>query len=145
MKSSTFNNNRALFDYKIIDRMEVGVILKGWEVKAIRSGRMSLRGGWVSVRNNKWYWHNEIIPTETYISQHEKSDKREIIMSANQSKKWAEKIKQRGLTAVPIKGYFRGRWFKLELGLASGKNKVDKKESIKKKDLNILLHRDIKK
>lgn len=151
MSAKTFENRKATFDYHILERMEVGVALEGWEIKAIRAGRLSLVGGWVRPRGTQWNWFGEINPLEQ-ASTHVKpipSKERRILMSSTESKRWLGKVQERGLTVVPLRGYFKGRWFKLEIGLARGKKDADKREAIKeadvKRDLGRLMKNNTKK
>jgi SsrA-binding protein len=136
MTSKTFENRKAFYDYHVLEKMEVGVALEGWEIKAIRAGRMSLAGSWVRPSGTQWNWFGEINPLEQ-ASTHVKAvpwKERRVLMSTSESKKWMGKVQERGLTVVPLRGYFKGRWFKLELGLVRGKNDMDKRQTIKDAD-----------
>jgi SsrA-binding protein len=131
-----FKNRKASYDFQIFERMEVGVMLKGWEIKAIRAGRMSLAGSWVKKVDSKWVWNSEITPLEQASTHCENKaiDNRTLLMKRTESDKWSAKVKEKGYTVIPLSGYFKGAWFKLEIGLAKGKQEHDKRNSEKESD-----------
>lgn len=132
-KTKTFENRKARHDFTIVETLEVGVMLKGWEVKAIRAARLNMKGGWVRETPNGWVWFSEITALEqasTHVTP-TAWDERKILMSKAQGAKWQAKVKERGFTVVPLRGYFKGPWFKLEIALAKGKQEQDKRASEK--------------
>jgi SsrA-binding protein len=136
-KPKTFENRRARYDYHILDTMEVGVCLKGWEVKALRAGHLHFNGSWIKPSLQGWTWHAEITPllqSGTHVVCEPWSD-RTLLLSKSQRAKWTARVQERGLTIIPMGGHFKGPWFKLTLALAKGKQLHDKRESIKSRDL----------
>jgi SsrA-binding protein len=134
--STTFENRKARHDYDILERREVGVMLTGWEVKAIRAGQLHLNEGWVRPKGDAWYWFGEITPL-LQASTHVKAEswaERKLLMNRQESAKWRGKVVERGLTVVPLKGYFKGRFFKLEIALVRGRNQHDKRHALKNAD-----------
>jgi len=134
--STSLRNKRAYFDYEILDEIEAGVALLGAEVKAVRCGRGSLVGAFVSLRSGiatlkgwqipRWEFSRDAID--------ERRD-RTLLLHKNQIKRWEKKLSAGGLTIVPLKLYFnkRGR-AKLLIGLARGKKQHDKRATLKKRD-----------
>lgn len=132
----TFENKQARFDFHILETKEVGVMLKGWEIKAIRSGHLSLTGGWVRCVQGRWLWFGEITPLEQ-ASTHVKPEPwttRALLMKKEESQKWLGKVVERGMTVVPLRGYFVNGRFKMEIALAKGKKEFDKRASAKSSD-----------
>lgn len=139
--AKTFENRKVNHDYHIIETLEVGVMLRGWEVKAIRAARLNMKGGWVRPMDSGWMWFSEITPLEQ-ASTHvvpKAWDERKLLLSKHQGEKWLGKVKERGYTVVPLRGYFKGPWFKLEIALVKGKQEQDKraadKENSNKKEV----------
>ncbi len=131
------DNKKAFFDYFIEERYEAGIVLEGWEVKAIRAGRVQIKEGYVVVRDAEMYLIGAHISPLQSASTHVTPDPvrtRKLLLKADEIKKLIGKVEQRGYTLVPLNlHYTRGR-VKCEIGLAKGKKLFDKRETEKQRD-----------
>jgi SsrA-binding protein len=136
---SIVQNRKAFHDYFIEERYEAGLALDGWEVKAIRAGRAQLADGYVTVRGSELYLIGASIAPLPTVSTHFVPDPRrtrKLLLHAEEIKRLIGKVEQRGYTLVPLDlHYTRGR-VKLEIGLARGKLKHDKRATEREKDWN---------
>jgi len=132
-------NKRAYFDYKILETLEAGIELLGFEVKAVKTGRMSLRSSFVTVKNNELWLTNALIspyqPLNT-PTDYNASRSRRLLLHKKEIAYLIGKLKEKGLTIVPLKMYNKSRKLKVEIGIVRGKKQYDKRETIKKRDLN---------
>lgn len=130
------NNKKARFDYFILETFECGIELFGTEVKSLRLGQCSVKEAWVEIKNG------EVFINQMHINPYEKGNifnkdplrVRKLLMHKSEIRRLAGKIKEKGLTLVPLQVYFKGSLVKVEIGLAQGKKKYDKRESIAKND-----------
>jgi SsrA-binding protein len=136
---SIAENRKAFHDYFIEERFEAGLVLEGWEAKAIRSGRGNLKEAYVVERRNELFLigaHISALPT---VSTHITPDPvrtRKLLLHAEEIRKLAIKVDRAGYTLVPLNlHYARGR-IKLEIGLARGKKQYDKREAEKQREWN---------
>ena len=132
-------NKRAKFDYEILETFEAGLVLFGHEVKSARSGHASLKGSYISVRHNELYLIGSLISLYRYAGQVKDYDpgrERKLLVRKKELGYLIGKKQERGLTLVPIKLYTKHSFLKLEFGLGKGKTQYDKRESIKKRDLD---------
>jgi SsrA-binding protein len=134
---SIANNRKAWHDYFIEEKFEAGIVLEGWEVKAIRAGRLQLRDAYVIVRDNAlWLLGCTITPLPT-VSTHFQPDPtrtRKLLMHAREIDRLIGAVERSGYTLVPLDmHYVKGR-IKLEVGLAKGKKQHDKRESERERD-----------
>jgi SsrA-binding protein len=134
---SIANNRKAWHDYFIEEKFEAGIVLEGWEVKAIRAGRLQLRDAYVIVRDNAlWLLGCTITPLPT-VSTHFQPDPtrtRKLLMHAREIDRLIGAVERSGYTLVPLDmHYVKGR-IKLEIGLAKGKKQHDKRESERERD-----------
>lgn len=136
---SIAENRKAFHDYFIEERFEAGLVLEGWEAKAIRSGRGNLKEAYVVARRNELFLigaHISALPT---VSTHIDPDPvrtRKLLLHAEEIRKLAIKVDRAGYTLVPLNlHYARGR-IKLEIGLARGKKQYDKREAEKQREWN---------
>ncbi|MCD6528343.1 SsrA-binding protein SmpB [bacterium] len=130
-------NKRATYDYEILEKYEAGISLFGYEVKSIKTGHISLKGSYVVIKNNEVYLLNAFIPPyqiKNTPSDYDPNRSRKLLLHKSEIKSLIGKIKQKGLTLVPIKLYTKRGKIKLEFALAKGKRKVDKREKIKKRE-----------
>jgi len=134
---SIIDNRKASHDYFIEDRYEAGLVLQGWEVKAIRDGRVQLKESYVIVRDGELYllgMHVSPLPTASTHIHPDAMRTRKLLLKADEIKKLIGKVEQRGYTLVPLNlHYTRGR-VKCEIGLAKGKKQFDKRETEKQRD-----------
>lgn len=135
---STFAENRkARFNYNILETYEAGVELKGHEVKAIKAGKLSLTGAFGIVRGNEiWLINAEVPPYQPGNTPkgYESSRPRRLLLKAAEIRELIGKMKERGLTLLPLRAYTKGNLVKIELGLGRGKRGPDKREAIRKRE-----------
>ena len=130
------NNKKAYHDYFIEETYEAGISLHGTEVKSLRMGKCSIKEAFVRIENG------EVFVYGMHISPYEKGNifnkdplrVKKLLMHRYEINKLMGKIKEKGLTLVPLKVYFKGSLVKVEIGLARGKKLYDKREDIAKKD-----------
>ena len=129
-------NRQAAFKYEFLDRIECGLVLRGSEVKALRTGTAQIKDGYASLTHGELWLHNVHIPPYGPASRdnHEPERPRKLLMTRRELDKLSAEMKEKGLTLVPTRLYFKGPKAKVEIALARGKNAFDKRESIKKKD-----------
>lgn len=132
-------NRRAFYDYFIEDRYEAGLVLEGWEVKAIRSKGMQIAEAYVRLIKGEFYLVGAHVTPLVQASTHVHPDPtrtRKLLLRRSEVSKLVGKIEQRGYTIVPLNlHYLRGR-IKLEIGTAKGKKQYDKRQAIKERDLD---------
>jgi len=129
-------NRRATFDYEIEDKWEAGLVLVGSEVKSLRAGKVEMVDGWATVDNGELWLHGVLIaPYEQATTfAPEPKRKRKLLLNKHEIEKISGKLKDRGYTLVPLRLYFLGRRVKIELALARGKTKGDRRQDIARKD-----------
>ncbi len=139
-------NRKANFDYEIIETFEVGIVLTGTEIKSIRLGKANLKDSYAIIKNNEIYLLNMHISKydQGNIFNHEETRTRKLLMHKKEILKLRDKLDLEGFTLIPLKLYFKGSKAKILLGLAKGKKNYDKREAIKKKDIERQLARDLK-
>ena len=134
---SIVQNNKAFHDYFIEERYEAGIALEGWEVKAIRAGRVQLKEAYVIVSNGELFLigsHISALPTASTHIQADPTRTRKLLLNATEISRLIGAVERAGYTLVPVDmHYSRGR-VKLEIGLAKGKKQHDKREAEKDKD-----------
>ncbi len=137
------NNRKAKYDFEIEQTIECGIVLTGTEIKSIREGKVNLKDSYAIIK------HNEVFLLNTHISHyeqgnifnHDETRSRKLLLHKKEILKIRDQLTQQGFTLIPIKMYFKKNKVKVLLGIAKGKKNYDKRESIKKKDIE----RDIKK
>ncbi len=140
-------NRKARFDYEILDKYEAGIELLGVEVKSVRSGRMSLEGSFVIVRGGEVFLINANIPPyqlNNVSKDYDPLRNRKLLLTKKEIEKLADSEKNKSLTIIPISVYNKDRKIKLEIVLAKGKKKKDKRESIKKRETDREIRREYK-
>lgn len=134
---SIVENRKARFDYHIEDRIEAGIILEGWEVKAVREKRVSLTEGYVMVADRRLFLIGCRIDPLPTAGTHVKpvADRiRTLLVSKKESEKLAGLVQQKGYTIVPLNMHYANGKVKLEIGLAKGKDNRDKRNDIKERE-----------
>jgi SsrA-binding protein len=130
-------NRKALFNYEVLDRAEAGISLVGTEVKSIREGGLNFRDAFVDFRGGELlvvglrigpYSHGNLL-------NHAEGRDRKLLLHKREILKLGGKVTEKGFTIIPLRAYFKGGKVKLEIGLARGKKSHDKRESIKRKDI----------
>lgn len=140
------NNKKAYFDYFIDDKFECGISLAGTEVKSLRMGKCSIKESFVRIIND------EVMILGMHISPYEKGNifnkdplrVRKLLLHKSEIRKLLGKTKEKGMTLVPLKVYFKDSLVKVEIGLAKGKKLYDKRQDIAKKDQQREAQRDFK-
>lgn len=136
---SIINNKKAFHEYFIEEKFEAGVVLEGWEVKAIRAGRANVKEAYIVIRSGEVFIFGMHITPMPTASTHVNPDPvrtRKLLLQAKQISKLIGQVERAGYTLVPIDLHFtRGR-IKVEVGLAKGKKQHDKRESEKERDWN---------
>jgi SsrA-binding protein len=132
------NNPKAGFDYEILETLEAGIVLEGHEVKSIKTGKASIKGSYVKILNEEPYLMGAIIspyqPSNTPKS-YDPQRSRKLLLSRKQISSLAGTSKAERTTLIPLKFYDKKGLIKLLVGIARGKKKHDKRETIKKKDV----------
>ena len=131
-------NPVALHNYEIVDKLEVGIVLTGTEIKSIRSGKVNLKDSYASIQNGEVYIHSMHISPYEYGNIFNKNPLRDrkLLLNKQEIRKLIGLVQQKGYTLVPISLYFSGSFVKVELGIGKGKKLYDKREDLKKKDQN---------
>lgn len=140
-------NKRAYFDFDVLEKIEAGLVLLGTEVKSIRTGHVRLDGSHIIVRGGEAYLVGVTIPAFQPINTAKNYDSerpRKLLLSAKELHALNRSTEQQGLTAIPLSLYSKGGKIKLELAIAKGKKKADKRESIKSRDTKRDIDRIIK-
>ncbi len=141
------DNRKARHDYEIVETFEAGIVLTGSEIKSVRAGRVNLRGSYAKVYNDEVYLYDaHISPYEQsgIYFNHEPTRPRKLLLHRREISRIDGLIRQKGMTLVPLKMYFKGRRAKLELGVARGKKSYDKREDIAKRDAQRDIERAMK-
>lgn len=145
---STFAHNRkATFDYEILENYEAGMVLFGFEVKAIKTGQMSLAGTFIAARGNELYLTNAYIPPyqpKNTPPDYDPNRSRKLLLRKAEIASLIGKTKQKGLTLVPLKVYTKRGKLKLEFALAKGKKKFDKRSKIIERETKRKIDRAIR-
>ncbi len=139
-------NKKANFDYEIVETFESGIVLTGTEIKSIRLGKANLKDSYAIIKNNEVYLLNMHISHYEQGNRfnHEETRTRKLLMHKKEILKLKDKLEIEGFTLVPIKLYFKDNRAKILIGLAKGKKVFDKRESIKKKDIERQMAKDLK-
>jgi SsrA-binding protein len=137
------NNRRASFDYDLLESYEAGLVLSGQEVKSAKGGHVNLSGAYVSLRieNNKAVLYLVGAHISPYrfagnIVDYNPDRERRLLLNKKEISRLTGKIQEKGLTLIPVKMYTKRSFVKLEFALGKGKKKYDKRESIKKREVD---------
>jgi SsrA-binding protein len=136
---SIVQNKRAFHDYFIEDKYEAGIVLEGWEVKAIRDGRANIKEAYVIIQKGEIYLLGCHISPLGSASTHINPDNirtRKLLLNTDEIVKLIGKVERSGFTLVPLDMHYKGSYIKCEIGLAKGKKQYDKRASEKEKDWN---------
>ena len=134
---SIAENRRARYDYHIEEQFEAGVVLSGWEIKAIRAGQVQLTDGYVHIRDGELYLIGCRINALRSASTHvlpEPDRTKKLLMHKQEIRRLVGKVEQRGFTLVPLNLHYKGGRVKAQIALAKGKAQHDKREDQKDKD-----------
>jgi SsrA-binding protein len=134
---SIAENRKAHFNYHIEERFEAGVVLEGWEVKAIRSVQVQMTDGYVIVKDGELFLIGLHINALRSASTHVRPDAdrtKKLLMHREQIKRLIGKTEQKGYTIVPLNLHYKGGYVKADIALAKGKAEHDKRNTIKDRD-----------
>jgi len=141
------SHRRAKFDYELLETFEAGISLLGTEVKSIRKGQGKLEGAHVIVRGGEAFLVGASIPAfqkKNVSSSYDPERTRKLLLKQKEIAVLEQKGEKQGLTVVPIKCYNKGKNIKLEIAIARGKKKADKRQSIKERDTKRDIEREVK-
>jgi SsrA-binding protein len=140
-------NRKVYFNYEILEKYEAGIELLGVEVKSVRGGQMSLEGAFVIIRGGEAYLINANIPpyqVKNTPKDYDPLRNRKLLLTKKEITELAGNEKNKSLTIVPISVYNKNRKIKVEIALVKGKKKFDKRETLKKRDTDREIRREIK-
>ncbi len=139
-------NRKARFEYDILDTIEAGIVLAGTEVKSIRRRKVSIQEAYAKIKNGEVYIVGmNISPYEMGNRyNHDPIRDRKLLLHKQEIKRLTGKLKERGLSMVPLKMYLKNGKVKVLMGLGRGKSKYDKRKAIQKRDLDREIQREMK-
>ena len=139
-------NRKARFDYSILETLEAGLVLTGSEVKSLRKGNCQLKDSYVVFKRSEPYLQKAHISPygPAAGNNHEPERRRKLLLHSYELKKLIGQLNQKGLSCVPLKVYFKRGKVKLELALVKGKKRGDKREAIKRKEMDRSARRAMK-
>ena len=139
-------NRRARYDYEILERLEAGLVLQGTEVKSLREGKAVLRDAYAAERGGELWLVGATI--EQYRqgnrANHETDRDRKLLLSRREIDRLASRVAEKGLTVVPLRIYFKNGRAKVELALARGKERADRRHTIVRRDVQREIDRELK-
>jgi SsrA-binding protein len=140
------DNKKARFDFQIIEVFEAGMVLTGSEVKSLRDRQIQLKDSYISFQGDEAFLQKaHIAPFKaSSYNNHEPERLRKLLLNRRELNKIFGAIREKGYTCVPLKVYFKDGRAKIEIALAKGKNKGDKRESIKKRDVSREIQKSLK-
>ncbi len=129
-------NRRAYHEYHVLETLETGIVLTGTEIKSIRQGKVSITDSFARIEKGEVYLYgSQIAPyAQGNIHNHQQDRVRKLLIQRSEIERLLGKTKEKGLTLIPLKMYFKRAWVKVELGLCKGKQLHDKRESIKTRE-----------
>src|SRR5262245_7538015 len=129
-------NRQAGYRFELLDRLETGIVLQGTEVKSLRNGAVQLKDGYAQIRDGELWLYNVHIPPYGPASRenHDPERPRKLLAHKREIERLVGKMQERGLTLVPTRIYFSGPRAKVEVALARGKDRFDKRDSIKARE-----------
>jgi SsrA-binding protein len=132
------DNRKAFHDYHVLESFEAGVVLLGTEVKAIREGRVNLRDSFARVdKGEVWLENVHISPySHTGYAHHEERRQRKLLLHDHEIRKLTGRVAEKGLTMVPLQMYFKNGRVKVQLALVKGKQAHDKRETIRRREVD---------
>ncbi|GAB6184164.1 SsrA-binding protein SmpB [Thermodesulfovibrio hydrogeniphilus] len=139
-------NKKAYADYDIEETIEAGVVLTGTEVKALREGRANIKDSYVIIKDGEAFLLNCHISPYSHgnIFNHDPVRTRKLLLHKREIQRLAGKIQQKGYSLIPLKIYFKGPYAKVEIAIARGRKKYEKRDIIKKKEAQREIERALK-
>lgn len=141
-------NKKAYHEYEILEEFEAGIVLRGHEVKAIKKGRVSIKGSYARIKNGEMFLVGATIPPfqpKNTPQKYNEQRKRKLLLKKKQIQYLAERIEKKGLTIVPLKVYSVKGKIKIKIGLAKGRKQYDKRRKIKEEAEKREMKRQVKK
>lgn len=140
------HNRKARHSYDIIETLEAGIMLGGPEVKSLRNGGGNIKDSYAQITNTEVYITNfHISPySQASIFNYDPERKRKLLLHKREIVRLGGKVKEKGLTLIPLSIYLKGNLIKVELGLAKGRKEYGKKEAIKERDVKREMAREVK-
>lgn len=139
-------NRKARRDYEIIESLEAGMALKGSEVKSLREGRINFTDSYARIQDGEVYLVNAHISPYSHgnVQNHDPLRERKLLLHKFEIKRLKGKTEAKGLTLIPLRAYFIGGHAKVEIALARGKKRGDKRETLKRRDADREMERELK-
>ena len=139
-------NKKARFEYEILDTFEAGIVLAGSEVKSIRQKKASIQESYARIKNNEVFLTGMNIAIYEMANRfnHEPVHDRKLLLHRHEIKRLIGKVQEKGFTLIPLRLYFKNGKVKVELALARGKAKYDKRHDIKQRDVDREIRREFK-
>ena len=130
------SNKKAFHDFQILEKIEAGLVLTGTEVKSLREGRCNLKDSYARIRDGEvWLIGMHISPYKNAgYASHEPERDRKLLLHKDEIRRLHRKVQEKGVTLVPLKVYFKRGLAKVELGVAAGKRKYDKRQEIARRE-----------
>ena len=133
---ASIRNKRAYHDYEILETYEAGIVLTGSEIKSVRDGNVSLKGSFVTVHGNN------LVLTNAHIAhykpagqnQHDPTRSRRLLLKRSEIDRFIGALSTKGVTAIPLELYLKGKWAKVRIGIGRGKKLYDKRRDIKERE-----------
>src|SRR5713101_3268026 len=137
-QTSVAENRKAFHDYHILETFEAGIVLLGTEVKAIREGRVNLRDSFARVEDGEVFLYNVTISPYSHrgYADHEPLRRRKLLLHRDEIRKLIGKTVEKGMTLVPVRLYYKNGRVKAAVGLAKGKKDYDKRETIRRREVD---------
>lgn len=144
-----YKNQEIGFNYEILNTYEAGVVLTGPEVKSVKSGQLSLKGSYVTIdpKGEAWLINGYIAaykPAQGHQLNYNTEQRRKLLLHKKEINSLIGKSRQKGLTIVPLSVYTKKGLIKVSLALVKGKSKIDKRETIKKREINRQIQRTLR-
>lgn len=140
-------NDKAYFNYNIIQKYEAGLVLTGIEVKSIKTGKITIKGSYITIKDNEAYLTGATIPPyqpNNTPKDYDPQRSRKLLLEKKEINELIGKSKESGIALVPLKVFDKNARIKLEFGIGKGKKKYDKRETIKKRDTEREIDRALK-
>lgn len=140
------SNRAASHRFTLLDKVECGIVLRGTEVKSLRTGGAQMKDAYATVRDGEVWLHHLHIPPypPAYHDNHAPERDRKLLLRRREIDRLVGRARERGLTLVPTRIYFRGARAKVELALAQGKDRFDKREAIKQREMARDVQRELR-
>ncbi len=138
-------NRRARHEYLVLETLEVGIALRGTEVKSARAGKINVQDAYAGIESGELYLFNmHISPFDKgNIHNHDPIRVRKLLAKKKEIRKLEQKVNEKGLTLIPLQIYFLGRHLKIELGVCKGKKTYDKRHALKERDTKREMERQL--